>query len=99
MSRVRRRQAFGPAGLLGRLLIGRLESRRAWRVRRTLVIAQMALSCVLLVGAGLLARPASVLMREDHGFQPSGALEPEVVLSEQSSVRRHWTRNVRSESA
>jgi putative ABC transport system permease protein len=55
---------------------------RAWRVRRTLVIAQIALSCVLLVGAGLLARTVSVLMREDHGFQPSGALEVKVVLSD-----------------
>jgi putative ABC transport system permease protein len=55
---------------------------RAWHVRRTLVIAQIALSCVLLVGAGLLARTVSVLMREDHGFQAGGALEAKVVLSD-----------------
>jgi putative ABC transport system permease protein len=55
---------------------------RAWRVRRTLVIAQIALACVLLVGAGLLARTVSVLMHEDHGFQPGGALEAKVVLSD-----------------
>ena len=55
---------------------------RAWLVRRILVIAQIAAACVLLVGAGLLARTVSVLMREDHGFQPSGALEAKVVLSD-----------------
>jgi putative ABC transport system permease protein len=55
---------------------------RAWRVRRTLVIAQIALACVLLVGAGLLVRTVSVLMREDHGFQSGGALEAKVVLSD-----------------
>ena len=55
---------------------------RAWRVRRSLVIAQIALSCVLLVGAGLLSRTVSVLMHEDHGFEPRGALEAKIVLSD-----------------
>lgn len=53
-----------------------------WRLRSTLVIAQIALSCVLLIGAGLLARTVAVLMREDHGFQPGGALEARIVLSD-----------------
>jgi hypothetical protein len=55
---------------------------RAWRVREALVVAQIALSCVLLVGAGLLARTVSVLMKEDHGFAPAGAIEAKVVLSD-----------------
>jgi predicted permease len=55
---------------------------RVWRVRGALVVAQIALCCVLLIGAGLLARTVSVLMHEDHGFQPSGALEAKVVLSD-----------------
>ena len=55
---------------------------RAWRVREALVVAQIALSCVLLVGAGLLARTVSVLMKEDHGFEPAGAIEAKVVLSD-----------------
>jgi len=55
---------------------------RAWRVRGALVVAQIALSCVLLIGAGLLARTISVLMHEDHGFQPRRALEAKVVLSD-----------------
>jgi putative ABC transport system permease protein len=55
---------------------------RAWRVREALVVAQIALSCVLLVGAGLLARTVSVLMMEDHGFEPTNAIEAKVVLSD-----------------
>ena len=55
---------------------------RAWRIREALVVAQIALSCVLLVGAGLLARTVSVLMKEDHGFEPAGAIEAKVVLSD-----------------
>jgi predicted permease len=43
---------------------------------------QIALSCVLLIGAGLLMRTVFVLMHEDHGFQPSGALEAKFVLSD-----------------
>jgi predicted permease len=55
---------------------------QAWRMRAALVVAQIALSCVLLIGAGLLTRTVSALMRADHGFQPSGAIEAKVVLSD-----------------
>jgi len=55
---------------------------RAWRLRGALVVAQIALSCMLLIGAGLLMRTVSVLMHADHGFQPSGALEAKFVLSD-----------------
>jgi putative ABC transport system permease protein len=51
-------------------------------VRAALVVAQIALSCVLLIGAGLLARTVSVLMHQEHGFDPNGALEAKVVLSD-----------------
>ncbi len=56
---------------------------RAWGLRGSLVVAQIALSCVLLIGAGLLARTVSVLLHEDHGFQPGGALEAKIVLSDE----------------
>jgi putative ABC transport system permease protein len=55
---------------------------RVWRLRGALVVAQIALSCVLLIGAGLLTRTVFVLMHEDHGFEPSGALEAKFVLSD-----------------
>jgi predicted permease len=55
---------------------------RAGRFRNALVVAQIGLSCVLLIGAGLLTRTVTVLMRQDHGFQPDGALEAKIVLSD-----------------
>jgi predicted permease len=62
--------------------IGSSRGPQAWRLRSALVVAQIALSCVLLIGAGLLTRTVSALMHEDHGFRPSGALEAKVVLSD-----------------
>jgi predicted permease len=53
-----------------------------WRLRAALVVAQIALSCVLLVGAGLLARTVLAVMREDHGFDASGAIEARMLLSD-----------------
>jgi predicted permease len=55
---------------------------RAWRTRRTLVVAQISMSCVLVIVAGLLARTVSALLHEDHGFRPEGALEAKLVLSD-----------------
>ena len=55
---------------------------QAWRLRGVLVVAQIALSCVLLIGAGLLTRTVFALMHEDHGFRPAGALVAKVVLSD-----------------
>jgi putative ABC transport system permease protein len=54
----------------------------AWRLRGLLVIAQIALSVVLLVGAGLLTRSVTYLLREDSGFTPKGALEAKIILSD-----------------
>ncbi|MCC7126051.1 MAG: ABC transporter permease, partial [Acidobacteria bacterium] len=56
----------------------------AWRLRRALVVTQIALSCVLLIGAGLLGRTVSVLLHEDHGFEPDGAVEAKLVLSDRT---------------
>jgi predicted permease len=55
---------------------------RAWRVRGALVVAQIAFSCVLLIGAGLLARTVQTVMQDDHGFEPARALEAKIVLSD-----------------
>ena len=48
--------------------------RRQQRVRRVLVIMEVAMSVVLLVGAGLLLRTFSSLVRVDPGFQPAGTV-------------------------
>ncbi len=56
---------------------------RGWRqVRAALVITQITLSCVLLIGAALLGRTVVLLMKDDHGFDPSGTAEAKIVLSD-----------------
>ncbi len=50
---------------------GAAADRRQHRIRGALVIAQVALAVVLLVGAGLLLRTLSSLVRVDLGFQPA----------------------------
>ena len=49
------------------------EGRRHDRLRSTLVIAEIALACVLLVGAGLLLRSFLRVLDVDLGFEPSRA--------------------------
>jgi predicted permease len=50
---------------------GATDSRRHERLRATLVISEVALACVLLVGAGLLLRSFLQVLDVDLGFQPS----------------------------
>jgi predicted permease len=50
------------------------------RLRHALVVAELALSLVLLVGAGLLAKSLLQLVRTDVGFTPDGVLTLEYRL-------------------
>ncbi len=61
---------------------GRSETGRAGsgRVRSGLVVGQVALSLVLLVGAGLLLRSFVELRRADLGFEPEGVLTANLFL-------------------
>ena len=54
---------------------------RGERVRRTLVVAQVALAVVLLVGSGLLVRSFSKLTRVNVGFDPSHVLSAQLRAS------------------
>ncbi|MEX2611211.1 MAG: ADOP family duplicated permease, partial [Gemmatimonadota bacterium] len=62
----------------GRGAVGRRSGRR---LRDTLVVAEVALSVVLLVGAGLLVRSFATLAGQDTGFQGSGVLTAQVALA------------------
>lgn len=59
-----------------------MSSPAAWKLRAALVVAQIAFSIVLLIGAGLLTRSVIQLLREDSGFNPAGALEAKIILSD-----------------
>ncbi len=57
---------------------GASGGRRYERLRSVLVVSEMALACVLLVGAGLLLRSFLQVMEIDLGFQPSHAMSIKV---------------------
>jgi predicted permease len=52
---------------------GATEGRRHERIRATLVVSEVALACVLLIGAGLLLRSFLRVLDVDLGFQPDRA--------------------------
>jgi putative ABC transport system permease protein len=53
------------------------------RARGALVVAEIALSLVLLIGAGLMIRSFVAMMRDDMGFNPHGALSFALWLSDE----------------
>jgi len=61
---------------------GSTGGRRSQFVRSSLVVAEITLSLVLLVGAGLLIRSFYLLMSEDLGFDPSNTLTMQIWLPE-----------------
>ena len=50
------------------------ESKRHTRLREVLIVAEMALACVLVVSGGLLLRSFMSVLDVELGFQPSGAM-------------------------
>ena len=67
---------------------GLSEGRRRGRLRSTLVITEIALACVLLVGAGLLLRSFLRVADVDLGFEPARAAAITVDYDDGRSVAR-----------
>jgi putative ABC transport system permease protein len=61
---------------------GSTGGRRSHFVRSALIVTEVALSLMLLVGAGLLLRSFALLMSEDLGFNPSNLLTMQLWLPE-----------------
>jgi predicted permease len=59
--------------------------RKHERVRATLVVAEVALACVLLVTAGLLLRSFVKVLQVDLGFQPQGAASIKIDYDDNAS--------------
>jgi putative ABC transport system permease protein len=70
-----------------------VSGQRASRVRRTLVVAEISVTVVLLVGAGLLARSFAALQRVDPGF----ALQKLLVLRVAPDVTRYEGAQLRND--
>jgi putative ABC transport system permease protein len=60
---------------------GATEGPRRSRMRSTLVVAEVAVSLVLLIGAGLLIRSFARLMQTDPGFDPARVVALDLPLS------------------
>jgi predicted permease len=60
--------------------------RATTRVRHALVVGQGALTVVLLIAAGLLARSFMGLLQQDPGFDPHGALTISLTLEDQNGA-------------
>ena len=76
-----RASSAAPGGLAGRAR-GVAGGRTAHRLTRTLVAAEVALSVVLVVGAGLMLRSLWQLYTDDLGFNPAGVLTFRISIPE-----------------
>jgi predicted permease len=67
---------------------GMSDGRKHERLRSTLVISEVALACVLLIGAGLLLRSFLRVLDVDLGFQPSTAAAIQVDYDQNAKLEK-----------
>ena len=67
---------------------GMTHGRRHERLRSTLVVSEMALACVLLIGAGLLGRSFLRLLDVDLGFAPTRVAAIKIEVADGGSRER-----------
>jgi predicted permease len=77
-----------PQGILQEHTRGTVDSaRHAW-IRKTLVVAEIAIAAVLLVGAGLLTRSLIHVLDIELGFEPSRAIAAHIDLPATADAAR-----------
>jgi hypothetical protein len=64
------------------------QGKRHERIRASLVVSEVALACVLLVGAGLLLRSFVRLLDVDLGFRPAQVAAIKVEINEDGNEAR-----------
>jgi predicted permease len=67
---------------------GMSQGRRHERLRSTLVVSEVALACVLLIGAGLLLRSFLRLLDVDLGFEPTHVAAIKIEFDDGGSMSR-----------
>jgi predicted permease len=77
---LRRLDLAAPLSEDGSAPVGGGQSTRVGRTRTAMMAGQMAIACVLLIGASLLARSFLSLLNADRGYNPSGILTARVSL-------------------
>ncbi len=77
---LRRLNLVTPLNEDGAAPIGTGRATRVGRVRTAIMAGQVAIACVLLVGASLLGRSFLSLLNADRGFNPSGILTARLSL-------------------
>jgi predicted permease len=68
--------------------LGMSQGRRHERLRSMLVVSEVALACVLLIGAGLLLRSFLRLLDVDLGFQPARVAAIKIEVNEGDNLAR-----------
>lgn len=71
----------------------RMTPRRRHRVQNSLVVSTVALTFILLVGAGLFLRSFTALIATDPGFRPSGVVSVSVALPQEAYPTATSVRN------
>jgi len=89
--RARRQNLVGSLGEDGTAPVGGGRTTRAGLARTAIMAGQMAVACVLLIGASLLGRSFLSLLNADRGYNPAGVLTARVSLpgSMYSTERRY----------
>ena len=77
---LRRLNLTAPLSEDGSAPVGAGSATAVGRTRRVMMAGQVAIACVLLVGASLLGRSFLLLLNADRGFNPSGILTARVFL-------------------